>query len=151
MAHAGAEPSELARSCGIDEAGLVQTVEAFNGYARRGVDPDFGRGASSWDREWGDPAHGPNPSLGTVERAPFYAVELHPGALGTKGGLRVDGAGRVVSAGTGEPIEGLYAAGNVAAGAVPWGYVGPGATLGAGMTFALVAARTLVQGSGSAP
>ena len=72
------------------------------------------------------------------------AVELHAGALGTKGGLRVDPAGRVVSAATGDGIPGLYATGNVAACAVPWGYVGPGATLGPGMTFAMVAARDAV-------
>jgi 3-oxosteroid 1-dehydrogenase len=134
---------DLAERCGIDVAGLAATVKAFNGYAAAGVDPEFGRGASSWDREWGDPAHGPNPSLGAIERGPFYAVELHAGALGTKGGLRVDGRGAVVSAATGEAMPGLYAVGNVAAGSVPWGYVGPGATLGPGMTFGMVAADHL--------
>jgi 3-oxosteroid 1-dehydrogenase len=134
---------ELAAACGIDVDGLTGTVKAFNGYAAAGEDPEFGRGASAWDREWGDPTHGPNPSLGPIERGPFYAVRLHAGALGTKGGLRVDGRGAVVSAATGRAVPGLYAVGNVAAGSVPWGYVGPGATLGPGMTFGMVAADDL--------
>lgn len=134
---------ELAERCGIDPVGLQATVSAFNKYADAGEDPEFGRGSSPWDREWGDPAHRPNPSLGRVERPPFYAVELHAGALGTKGGLRVDGQGSVVSAATGKALPGLYAVGNVSACSVPWGYTGPGATLGPAMTFAMVAARHL--------
>jgi 3-oxosteroid 1-dehydrogenase len=133
--------AELAQAIGVDPAGLEQTVQRFNGFARAGVDEDFHRGESYWDLQWGDPDHGPNPCLGEIAEPPFYAVELHAGALGTKGGLRIDDHGRVRSAaGDGGPIPGLYAAGNVAAGAVPWGYTGAGATLGPACTFAYVAA-----------
>jgi 3-oxosteroid 1-dehydrogenase len=133
----------LAAAAGIDADGLAETVARFNGFARDGVDRDFGRGASEWDREWGDPEHEPNPSLGTLERGPFYAIRIHAGAIGTKGGLRVNGRGEVLATRGGEAIPGLYAAGNVAAGAVPGGYVGPGATLGPGMTFGYVIGNEL--------
>jgi 3-oxosteroid 1-dehydrogenase len=130
---------ELARALGIDAAGLVTTVATFNANARKGIDPDFGRGESAWDLEWGDPDHKPNPSLGPVETPPFYAIELHPGAFDTKGGLRINDRGQVLSASKGEqPIPGLYSAGNNAAGSVPHAYVGPGATLGPALTFGYI-------------
>jgi succinate dehydrogenase/fumarate reductase flavoprotein subunit len=130
---------ELARTVGIDPAGLAATVEAFNANARRGIDPEFGRGESTWDLEWGDPEHKPNPSLGPVEMPSFYAIELHPGAFDTKGGLRINERGQVRSASRDEaPIPGLYSAGNNAAGSVPQGYVGPGATLGPALTFGYI-------------
>ncbi|HEY4278669.1 MAG TPA: FAD-dependent oxidoreductase [Conexibacter sp.] len=141
--------AELAARAGIDGAGLEQTVERFNGYARAGRDPDFHRGESAWDRAWGDADHGPNPSLGTIERGPFYAKQVFAGALGTKGGLRIDGCGHVLSEATGAPLAGLFAAGNVAAGSVPWGYTGPGATLGPAMTFGYVIGRELAVAAGA--
>lgn len=137
---------QLAEQIGVPAAGLVAAVERFNGFARAGVDEDFHRGESEWDREWGDPDHGPNVCLGTIEQGPFYAVRLRAGALGTKGGLRIDDRGRVRSAAEdGAPIAGLYAAGNVAAGSVPWGYTGAGATLGPACTFAYAAAQDMVN------
>src|SRR5205823_1397330 len=78
---------ELARACGVDEEGLVRTVERFNGFARSGVDEDFGRGGDAYDSYYGDPRVRPNPNLAPLERPPFWAVELVPGDLGTKGGL----------------------------------------------------------------
>ena len=135
---------ELAEAIGVPSDALRATVERFNGFARSGVDEDFHRGESEWDREWGDPDHGPNVCLGTIEEGPFYAVQLRAGALGTKGGLRIDDRGRVCAAAAeAQTIPGLYAAGNVAAGSVPWGYTGAGATLGPACTFAYAAARDL--------
>ena len=57
-------------------------------FARTGVDDDFGRGNSAYDRYYGDPLVQPNPNLGPLEKGPFTAVQLVPGDLGTKGGLR---------------------------------------------------------------
>jgi 3-oxosteroid 1-dehydrogenase len=133
----------LAVELRIDPAALSATVERFNEYARRGEDPDFDRGQNVWDVRWGDPANEPNPSLGTLETGPFHAVELRPGALGTKGGLRINRHGEVLSAATGAPIPGLYAAGNCASSATPGAYGGPGATLGAGLTFGYLAGLRL--------
>jgi 3-oxosteroid 1-dehydrogenase len=133
---------ELAAALEIEATQLRATIERFNGFARDGRDLDFGRGETLWDREWGDPDHGPNPALGTVEVPPFYAVRVFPGALATKGGLRVDDHARVLSAAGSRPIPGLFAAGNVSSGAIPNAYPGAGATLAAAMTFGYLAGRS---------
>ncbi len=126
-------PAGLARACGIDPAGLERTLQRFNADARDGVDTEFGRGSSEQDRHLGDPANTPNPCLAPVEKAPFYAVRVHAGVLGTSGGLRTDLDGRVLD-GHGQPIEGLYAAGNCSATVFHDAYPGGGATLGSAIT-----------------
>ncbi len=134
---------ELASKIGVDSSALVTTVEQFNRYAREGHDPDFHRGESHWDIAWGDPEHKPNPSLGTIEVPPFHAIPIFPGALATRGGLQVNSRAQVRAALTGDPIPGLYAAGNCSTGHVATAYVGAGATIGAAMTFGYIAARTV--------
>ena len=124
----------LACTLGIDDAALVNTVERFNRFAVAGIDDDFARGQSAYDTFYGDPKHTPNPCLGTLHKPPFYAIELKPGALGTKGGPRTDVDGRVLHV-NGDPIEGLYAAGNVAASLAGAGYPGPGITIGAALLW----------------
>jgi 3-oxosteroid 1-dehydrogenase len=135
---------ELAEQLGIDAAELHKTTERFNEFARSGVDDDFHRGEDGWGIAWGDPNNEPNPSLGTLEKPPFYAVEITSGALATRGGLRVNAKAEVLSAATGGPIPHLYAAGNSSNGAAPFSYPGPGATVGAGMTFGYIAAMQVV-------
>lgn len=134
-------PAGLAAAAGIDPA-LVETVEAFNAAARRGEDPEFGRGQSPQDRHLGDPAVTPNPCLAPVETAPFFAVPVHAGVLGTAGGLATDGNGQVVDH-DGAPIPGLYAAGNCAATLFHDAYPGGGATLGSAVVRAYRAGRHL--------
>lgn len=131
---------ELAGKAGIDVEGLKDTVSRFNGFAQKGEDTDFGRGSTAYDRYQGDPAHKPNEALGTIEKAPFYAVSVVRGALGTKGGPTTDVNGQVKHV-LGGVIEGLYAAGNVMAGTSGPGYGGAGNTIGAGMTFGYIAAK----------
>jgi 3-oxosteroid 1-dehydrogenase len=143
--HVGSSIAELAASIGVDAVALAATIARFNGFARSGIDEDFHRGENPWDRAWGDPEHHPNVSLGTVETPPFYAIPVHPGANATRGGLRVDARGRVLSAADGLPIPGLYAAGNCSNGSAAGSYCGPGATLGPAMTFAYLAAREVVD------
>ena len=128
----------LAAAVGIDAPGLEATVARFNRFAIEGRDPDFHRGESLYDRFYGDPDHAPNPNLGTIEKPPFYALQVHPGAIGTKGGTKVTRDAQVLRV-DGEPIAGLYAAGNVMAGVTGPGYPGAGATIGAGMTFGFIA------------
>lgn len=132
--------TDLAVACGLDPVTLSATVERFNGFARAGVDEDFHRGATAYDRYWADPAHRPNPSLGAIARAPFWAAVLRPGDLGTNGGIKTDAAGRVVD-GTERPIEGLYAAGNGSGSPFRRSYPGAGATIGSAATFGYIAAR----------
>ncbi len=131
---------ELAVKIGVDARGLITTVTRFNRFAVEGADPDFRRGESLYDHFYGDPSHAPNPNLGTIEKGPFYAIEVHAGAIGTKGGARIDADARVLTP-RGAPIAGLYTAGNVAAGVAGAGYPGAGATIGAAMTFGYLAGR----------
>ena len=131
---------ELAAAIEIDPSALAATIERFNGFARSGVDDDFHRGENPWDRALSDPGHRPNPSLGTVEEPPFYAVPMYAGAISTRGGLRVDASARVLSV-RGVPIPGLFAAGNCSNASASGAYCGPGATIGAAMTFAYLAGR----------
>jgi 3-oxosteroid 1-dehydrogenase len=142
--HTADSVEALATSIGVDPAVLRASVERFNEFARTGTDDDFHRGESPWDRSWGDPTQEPNPSLGTLEQPPFYAVPMYPGAISTRGGLRVDASARVLSARDGEPIPGLFAAGNCSNGSAAGAYVGPGATIGPAMTFGYLAGRQVV-------
>lgn len=131
---------ELAAAIGVDADGLEATVERFNRDARRGEDPAFGRGANASDRYYSDPGNAPNPCLAPLERAPFYAVRVYPGDLGTKGGLDCDEHGRVLDT-SGAPIPGLYATGNCSAAVMGDSYPGAGSTLGPAMTFGYIAAH----------
>ncbi|GAA3756591.1 FAD-dependent oxidoreductase [Microbacterium kribbense] len=128
----------LAAACRIDAAGLPATITEFNQDAVRGHDSRFGRGDSPQDRFLGDATHLPNPCLAPLAEPPYSAIPLHPGVLGTSGGLRTDDDGRVLDW-TGSPIAGLYAAGNVAASVFRNNYPGGGATIGSAVTRAFVA------------
>jgi len=123
---------------------LEATVERFNGFAASGVDEDFHRGESAYNRYYADPRVRPNPSLHRIDQAPFYAVKIVPGDLGTKGGLLTDERARVLRP-DGSVIEGLYAAGNVSAAVMGHTYAGPGATIGPAMTFGYLAAEDIAQ------
>jgi 3-oxosteroid 1-dehydrogenase len=141
---------DLARSIGVDGTTFVATIERFNGFARSGRDDDFGRGDNLWDQSLSDPDHLPNPSLGTIEKPPFYAVPMYAGAIATRGGLRVDATARVLSV-RGVPIQGLYAAGNCSSASASGAYAGPGSTIGAAMTFGYLAARQVVESLAAGP
>lgn len=131
--------TELAERTGLPSDELTATVERFNGFARRGIDEDFARGQSAYDRYYGDPTNKPNPNLGEISHGPFYAAKLVPGDLGTKGGIRTDVNGRALRD-DGSVIEGLYAAGNVSSPVMGHTYPGPGGTIGPAMTFGYLAA-----------
>ena len=79
-------------------------------------------------------------SLGPLDKPPFYAVEIHIGALGTKGGPRTTADAQVIDL-DGNPIPGLYAAGNVMASVMGMTYGGAGGTLGPGLAFGYAAGR----------
>lgn len=67
-------------------------------------------------------------------------MKLHPGDLGTKGGLLTDEHARVLR-GDGTVIAGLYAAGNSSASIMGNFYPGAGGTIGPAMTWGYVAAQ----------
>ena len=130
----------LAEQAGIDPEGLAMTLERNNRFARSGVDEDFGRGQSFYDGYYGDAKNTPNPCIAPIEKPPFYALPIHPGDIGTKGGLLTNEHAQVMRT-DGGAIPALYAAGNVAASVMGRRYLGAGATLGPAMAFAWVAAR----------
>ena len=135
---------DLARKLGIDPARLHATVDRFNGFARAGVDGDFGRGNSAYDRYYGDPTVHPNPCLGPLEKGPFTAFKVVIGDLGTKGGVVTDADARALRE-DGSVIEGLYSAGNNSASVMGRTYPGPGSTIGPATVFGLRAARHMAQ------
>lgn len=130
----------LAALIDIDPAVLRATIDRWNGFVDQGVDQDFGRGAREYDKWLGDPFHGPNPSLGRIDTAPFYAVNMVPSDVSTYGGALIDAKARVVRA-DGEPIPGLYACGTTTASIMGGVYPGAGASVGPSMTFGWIAAK----------
>lgn len=129
----------LAEQIGVPADALAATVERFNGFARTGVDADFGRGRSAYDRYYGDPTL-TNPNLDVIEKGPFYAFRIEAGDLGTKGGVVCDEHSQVLRE-DGSVIPGLYATGNVSASVMGNEYAGPGATIGPAIVFGYLAAQ----------
>jgi glycine/D-amino acid oxidase-like deaminating enzyme len=125
----------------LPPAALKATVERFNGHAQAGVDPDFGRGETAYQRNLGDPAWpGANPTLGGLHQAPFYALRLFPGDIGAATGLATNAHGGVLD-GDEQPINGLYAVGNDMHSIMGGVYTAPGITIGPGLVFAWLASR----------
>ncbi|HEX5265912.1 MAG TPA: FAD-dependent oxidoreductase [Acidimicrobiales bacterium] len=140
--------AELAGRLGIDAEGLEETVARFNRFAREGRDPDFGRGDSYYDRFHGDPT-APHPNLGPIEEPPYYALEVHPGCVGTKGGPLTDSRARVLDV-NGAVIPGLFAAGNAAASPAGPAYFGGGCSIGMAVTWGYLAGATAAGEPGPA-
>ena len=140
-------PRALAELVGIDPVGLESTLARWNAMVAAGHDDDFGRGDSAYDRWSGDGEHrfSHASTLGTIDEAPFYAVPVHSGTLGTSGGPRTDAEGRVLDTRL-EPIPGLFAAGNVAAAPTAMAYGGAGGTIGPILVFGRLAGRAAAKG-----
>ncbi|MDA7419187.1 FAD-dependent oxidoreductase [Xenophilus arseniciresistens] len=138
----GATLEALARRIGIDPAALQQTVAEYNRHAEQGEDPAFGRGSTAYNRYLGDHDHAPNPCVAPITRAPFYALRVTVGDLGTFAGLRTNERAQVIDA-RGAPVPGLYAAGNDSLSVMGGNYPGAGITLGPAMTFGFIAGEQL--------
>lgn len=132
---------ELAQSLGIDRAGLLGTAVRLNGFARKGRDQDFDRGERLATASGGRRR---NPSLGKVDKPPFWAVPVYPGDLGTKGGLLVDADARVLQDDQ-TPIPGLYACSGTAASLMGRTDPAPGAALGEALVGAFRAVLKLSE------
>lgn len=141
---------ELAEKIEVAPDKLEGVMARMNRYAQTGVDEEFGRGASDYDRYFGDHRIKPNPNLGPIDKAPFYAMRLDLGDIGTKGGPRVDHNANVVRP-DGTPIKGLYAVGNVAGSVMAGAYPGAGSTLGPAMTFGYIAADHIARTTTNLP
>ncbi len=140
--------AELADRIGVPADRLEATVERFNSFARTGVDADFGRGESAYDRYYGDPTL-KNPNLDVLDKAPYYAFRIEAGDLGTKGGMVTDERSRVLRS-DGTVIPGLYATGNASASVMGNEYAGPGATIGPAIVFGYLAAKDAADAARSA-
>jgi len=129
----------LANKLGIDPQALQDTVERMNVFARTGIDEDFHRGETVYQRNLGDPAAGPNPTLGPIQVAPFSAIRLHVGDIAASAGLVTDEDARVLD--ENDPIPGLYAVGNDMQSVMGSAYPGPGINLGPAIVFAYAAVQ----------
>src|SRR4029079_2371121 len=143
----GATLTGLAAETGSDARGLEATVAAFNKSAVDGQDPAFGKGSRAYNRFQGDALQGPNPCIAPIKDGPYYAIKMVIGDLGTYAGIKTDAHARALDA-DGQPIEGLYAAGNDMASIMGGNYPGAGITLGPALTFGYIAGRHI---SGSDP
>jgi succinate dehydrogenase/fumarate reductase flavoprotein subunit len=137
--HIASTIAELADKIGADPERLEATVSRWNSHVDDGADPDFGRGTFWWEAFM---TGGPSPEacMRPVATAPFYAIELINGTIGTNGGARIDACGRVLGS-NGDVIPGLYAAGNASACVYGRAYPGGGGTIGPAMTFGYLAGR----------
>lgn len=90
---------ELAKHYDIDEAEFIKSIEKYNKDVEAGKDTDFNRRGI----------------LRTVEKGPFYIQKVAPAIHHTMGGLVINTDAKVLDT-NGNPIEGLYAAGEVTGG-----------------------------------
>jgi len=137
----------LAQAIGVASETLAQTVARHNGFARSGVDEDFGKGSDAYQQNVGDPLHRPNPCIGAIEQPPFYAMAVYASDIGTSAGLVTNELAQVLRENA-SPIPGLYACGSDMASIMAGAYPGPGINIGPGMTFGFIAARHAAAGLG---
>jgi flavocytochrome c len=113
---------------------LEETISRYNqGINKDGEDPEFGR--KSLTHNYGKPT--------PIEKAPFYAFESTVAMLATYAGVSVNSAAQVVNP-YGEPIPGLFAAGEVTGGFHGAGYM-TGSSLGKCAVFGRIAVQEALQ------
>ena len=95
----GEDYAQLAEAIGVDADTFAATMEAWNACVANKTDEEFGR------TSFAEP----------LDTAPYYAIKVTAGVHHTMGGLRINTAAQVLDT-AGEPIEGLYAAGEVTGG-----------------------------------
>ena len=129
---------DLAHRISVDAVALKGTVDRVNRDAAQGVDTEFGKGSSAYNRYLGDDKHTPNPCFGPIGKAPFYAIRVYPGDIGTTYGLAADQHSRVLGE-DGVAIDGLYACGNDRNSIMAGFYPSGGITIGPAIAFAYFA------------
>ncbi|SOB99215.1 succinate dehydrogenase/fumarate reductase flavoprotein subunit [Ureibacillus xyleni] len=129
----------LAEKIGVDPDGLEDEIRKWNEYCEQGEDPDFHRGTIQFEALTTG-GGSPENNLGKIEKGPFYALPIYLGALGTNGGPKINENGQVVDF-KGEPIKGLYAAGNASANPLGPIYPSAGGTIGPAMVFGFLAGQ----------
>ena len=146
----GQSLKDLALQIKVPSNQLQATVERFNQMAKEGVDLDFQRGTTDYQRANGDANWpGPNPCLGELTKGPFYAIALYPGDIGAATGLITNANAQVLNAQR-DVIPGLYACGNDMHSIMGGVYPAPGITIGPAITFGYLAAKHAITRSRSA-
>jgi succinate dehydrogenase/fumarate reductase flavoprotein subunit len=138
--------AQLAQTIGVPEQALAQEVATFNRDVPRGVDSQFAKGSTAYNRYQGDSLVQPNPCMAPIAQGPFYAIRVVVGEIGTFAGLLTDAACRVLTQDR-QVVPGLYAVGNDAASVMGGNYPGAGITLGPAITFGYVAGMQLATGA----
>ena len=140
----------LALKMNIDPVGLISTVDRNNQFAESGLDLDHGKGQSAFNRFHGNPEHLPNPCVGAISAAPFYAMKIFPADLATHAGIRANQNCQVLNT-EGKVVAGLYVCGNdlysIWEGEAP----GPGVTLGPAVVFGYRSALHAIRYGGDKP
>ena len=95
----GADVEALAAAMGVDGAALVETMDKWNACVEAGKDEEFGRTSFA----------------NKLDEGPYYAIKVAPGVHHTMGGLKINTNTEVLDA-SGNPIPGLFAAGEVTGG-----------------------------------
>ncbi|TQS87379.1 FAD-dependent oxidoreductase [Arthrobacter sp. TS-15] len=126
---------------------LENTIERFNGHARTGIDEDFHRGDGPIEHYFNSfngptrPENDKNPLMFPFDSdGPFYATIIAPATLDTKGGPMTNVHGQILDQ-AGEPIPGLYGAGNCVASPSGKAYWAGGGTIGPAFTFGYLAGK----------
>lgn len=134
----------LTKHYGMVPTALREEIAEFNRVVMNDGQDRFARGTTAYQRAFGDVQTSPNPTNGTIEVAPFYAIQLYPSTSGHRGGVKIDGRARVLDT-SGNRIRALYACGNVAAGTVTGDSYISGATVGHTLVFATLAAEEMIS------
>ncbi len=116
--------TDLAAKIGVPAEALEDTLSKYNSYVETQSDPEFGRPLFA------------NP----IAEGPYYAMIQRVGIYPTVGGLKIDAEARVLNT-SGEPIPGLYAAGDVTGGVSTNGRD----TLVPGMSFGIIAGENAAE------
>lgn len=122
----------LAEQIGMDPAVLAATVARYNELCAAGEDADFGK---------------PAEYMIPVEGDMYYAFRMTPGSSATFGGLEIDTGAHVLDLND-QPINGLYAAGEVAfTGLFDAEYPCCGMAIGSAVFYGRTAAANAVAGN----
>ena len=119
---------------GVDGAAFLKTVAAYNRAVRQDI--PFNPAVKDGRRADGLPVPRSN-WANTLDKPPYEAYAVTCGLTVTFGGLKIDNDGRVIDT-EGEPIRGLYAAGELVGGLFYFNYPG-GTGLMSGSVFGKIA------------
>jgi fumarate reductase flavoprotein subunit len=125
-------PAALARGIGADPAVLSAALDRYNAACERGGGDEL-ESAKEW--------------LAPIRRPPFYAVEVRPACVILTGfGMRIDTEARVLTP-AGDPVPGLFAAGEAVGNYYGQLYPASGSSITAALVFGAVAGRNAAAGA----